>query len=162
MKILFKTTALLLLLLLFSSCSVSFDKTTPKQTMEIQNTLGFYIEGEVAVPEDALNDNISFDSIEIIYTVRKTGNFVASISVYVSDTQTADNSKDDDDQKIIDLDLSSSEDQKSGVISSDKLKDILNSGQTKFVIGAENLSTSATESVYIDIQLHVSGDYSIL
>jgi hypothetical protein len=142
-----------------SSCG--FDLTSNDNTIELPNTYGINVEAVFSTPEFILNHNVKFEVIEIKYTVRKNDAFAAQVKIYVSAEQTADAVQMPGDQDVINVMLGVNETEKSGVVSSSLLIDILNNKQPSFVIGAQNLSVSPISSVFIDLDVRYTGSYSL-
>lgn len=145
---------------IISNCAVPFDVTSSKITIELQNTYGLYGESEITIPEQVLRSNISFSEIELYYTVRKNGSFIADVALYASTDQISDNIKSGSDEKLIDVRLSLSESEKSGEVVSNKIKEALNNKLPKFVVGGENLSVNPLSSIFIDLEVRFVGTYS--
>ena|SRR5687767_7683024 len=143
----------------FTSCS--FDLSSNDNTIELPNTYGINVEAVFNTPDFILQHEVKFELIEIKYTVRKNDAFAAQVKIYVSAEQNADAVQMPGDQDVINVMLGVNETEKSGVVSSSLLIDILNSKQPSFVIGAQNLSVSPISSVFIDLDVRYTGTYSL-
>ena len=75
---------------LVESCGIPFDITTQKQTIELPNTGGMYVEKAMDIPEQARQSSVSFSEVTLYYTVRRSGSFGAQVTLYASTDQTAD------------------------------------------------------------------------
>ncbi len=148
------------LVFFISNCAVPFDVTSSKITIELKNTYGLYGESEIKIPEEVLKSNISFSEIVLYYTVRKNGAFIADVTLYASTDQNADNIKSGSDEKLLGVSLGLSENEKSGEVVSNKIKEALNSKLPKFVVGGENLSANPLSSIFIDLEVRFVGTYS--
>ncbi len=140
-----------------AGCAIPFDAQTEQRTVEVQNTLGFYVETEVSIPSEARKDGVSFSDVKLDYTVRRDGNFEADVAIYADSEEEADGEKGDA-EKLVDVHLDPDEESESGVATSARIKEALNQELRSFVVGAENLSTSL-DSVYVDVRLSVEGEY---
>jgi hypothetical protein len=145
--------------LAFNSCG--FDLSSNDNTIELPNTYGINVEAVFNTPEFILNHDVKFEVIEIKYTVRKNDAFAAQVKIYVSSQQTPDAIQAPGDQDVINVMLGVNETEKSGVVTSSLLIDILNNKQPSFVIGAQNLSVSPISSVFIDLDVRYTGSYSL-
>ena len=134
-------------------------------TIEVQmsNTLGTTAEDTVDVPSDARRSGVSFDSVAVHYSVSASQTLSSAIDVelYVSPDQTADNTKDSStDQTIASVHLDSSSQSVTGATDSPLLRDILESGQPKFVFGGSVSGTDLSTKVTIDLYATIEGSYS--
>lgn len=143
----------------FTSCG--FDLSSNDNTIELPNTYGINVEAVFNTPDFILQHEVKFELIEIKYKVRKNDAFAAQVKIYVSAEQNADAVQMPGDQDVINVMLGVNETEKSGVVSSSLLIDILNSKQPSFVIGAQNLSVSPISSVFIDLDVRYTGTYSL-
>jgi hypothetical protein len=142
-----------------SSCG--FDLSSNDNTIELPNTYGINVEAVFNTHDFILQHTVKFDLIEVKYKVRKNDAFAAQVKIYVSAEQTADAVEMPGDQDVINVMLGVNESEKSGVVNSTLLVDILNNKQPQFVIGAQNLSVSPMSSVFIDLDVHYKGSYSL-
>lgn len=157
MKVLKEIGLILLISASLSSCS--FDLTSNDNTIELPNTYGINVEAVFQTPQFILDHQITWDEIIISYTVRKNDAFAANVKLYVSEDQFADNLEQPGDEDVITVTLGASESQKSGVVTSNLLVQILNNKQPYFVIGGQNLSLSPLSSVFIDLDVRFKGTY---
>lgn len=141
-----------------AGCSIPFTVDTPKETIELPSTGTAYVETEVEIPAEARRDGVSFDRVTLSYTIRRDGLFPVDVALYASSDTTADHVKGDA-EKLFEERMASGEKDVSGTTTSDAIETALNSGQDRFVMGAENLSVPS-ETVYIDVQVTVAGSYS--
>lgn len=159
MKRLFSYLSIVVLATAMNGCG--FDLSSNDNTIELPNTYGINVEAVFTVPDFILNHQVTFDEISITYKVRKNDAFAAMVKIYVSDDQIADNLENGDDDDVINVTLGVNENEKSGVVSSQLLIDILNAKQPQFVIGAQNLSVSPISSVFIDLDVKYKGSYKL-
>jgi hypothetical protein len=138
-----------------------FDLSSNDNTIELPNTYGVNVEAVFLTPDFILQHDVKFELIEIKYKVRKNDAFVAQVKIYVSSQQSADAVEMPGDEDVINVTLGVNESEKSGVVSSALLVDILNNKQAQFVIGAQNLSVSPVSSVFIDLDVRYTGTYSL-
>jgi hypothetical protein len=143
----------------FSSCG--FDLSSNDNTIELPNTYGINVEAVFLTPDFILQHNVKFELLEIKYKVRKNDAFAAQVKIYVSSDQSADAVEMPGDEDVINVTLGVNESEKSGVVSSALLVEILNNKQAQFVIGAQNLSVSPVSSVFIDLDVRYTGSYSL-
>jgi len=131
---------LIFTVLALTSNSCGFDLSSNDNTIELPNTYGINVEVIFTVPNFILNNEVTFEEVSITYKVPKNDAFAEMVKIYVSDDQTADALENGDDEDVINVTMGVNE--KSGVIRSQLLIDIVNSKQPQFVIGAQNLSFS--------------------
>jgi hypothetical protein len=147
--------------LLLGACSVPFTRTTEPRTVTLPTTAGAYGEETVDIPEDALRDDVTFETVMLHYTVTKTGTaFTADVDLYATPETEADNTKDGDGEVLLRVTLSDSEASKSGNTESDVILEVLNNKQSSMVVGAEAfaLTLAVDEAVEIQYYLEVSGE----
>ena len=142
------------------NCGIPFDVTTTQQTLEVPNTGGTYFETVIPIPAEAKDPGITYDSVTVFYTVRKTDPFAANVDLYASSDQTADNAKDPSDELLIGATLTTSETETSGSTASAEILEALNNQQDNFVMGADNSSVGQISSVFVDITVNIKGTYS--
>lgn len=143
------------------SAGCGFDIFSGQRTIELPNTYGVNVEAVFETPAVILQHDVTFELIEIKYTVRKNDAFAANVKIYVSSDQYADAVQLPGDQEIFNVTLGINETEKAGVAGSSLLVDILNNKQPRFVIGAQNLSIAPMSSVFIDIDIRYKGTYSL-
>jgi len=163
---LFSPTGLLLVLgaLVLSSCGIPFDETIDGGTIEIPNTGSVYVEQAIAIPAEVSSQNITFDDVSVIYTVRKQEGVLdlgsTRIVLYASDDTSVDNAVGDA-EEIFDVSLTAEEQTQSGQKASVQIRNALNNKQSHFVMGAENLDASFGGTVYVDVEVRVRGTVSL-
>lgn len=143
----------------FTGCR--FDLSSNDNTIELPNTYGINVEAVFETPDFILNHDVTFEEITISYRVRKNDAFAATVKIYVSADQTADAIEMPGDEDVINVTMGINENEKTGVVSSPLLIEILNSKQPLFVIGAQNLSISPISSVFIDLDVRYKGTYKL-
>ena len=148
-------------MLFASGCGIPFDVETVSRTIEMPNTGGAYFDTVIDVPEEARKAGITFNTVNLIYTVRKAATFAAEVKLYASPDQTTHTLKPANAVQLLDEALTASDTSKSGISESPTIRDVLNNKQSSFVIGAENLSSSPLSTIYIDIVLQLKGRYGI-
>ncbi len=138
-----------------------FDLSSEDNTIELPNTYGVYVEAVFETPAFILEHEVTFEEISINYKVRKNNAFVATVKIYVSADQFADGIESPSDEDVINVTLGVNESEKSGSVSCQLIKDILNAKQPYFVIGAQNLSVNPMSSVFIDLDIRYKGTYKL-
>ncbi|PKL06350.1 MAG: hypothetical protein CVV53_04715 [Spirochaetae bacterium HGW-Spirochaetae-9] len=144
-----------------AGCGIPFDIETPTKTIELPNTGGTYFDKVVDLPEEARKPGITFETVSLIYTVRKQSGFVAHVKLYASPDQVTHLSKPSNAEELLDISLAGSDTSKSGTEESQTIRDVLNAKQESFVIGAENLTSSPLSTIYIDISLRLQGKFGL-
>ncbi|MFZ3109611.1 MAG: hypothetical protein WA234_02820 [Rectinemataceae bacterium] len=161
-----KTKAGLLIMLagtmLFAAgCGIPFDIETPTETIELPNTMGAYFDTVVDIPEEARRDGVKFNTVSLIYTLRKANTFAAHIKLYASPDQATHAARPANAVQLLDENLTTLETSKIGTAESQTILDVLNAKQESFVIGAENLTSSPLSPIYIDISLRLQGTFGV-
>lgn len=149
----------LLITLCLTGCG--FDLSSNGNTIELPNTYGINVEAVFQTPDFFMKHTVKFDEVMVNYTVRKNDAFAATVKIYVSAEQTADAIEMPGDEDVINVTLGVNENEKSGSVSCQLIKDIVNAKQPYFVLGAQNLSVSPISSVYVDLDIHFKGTWQL-
>lgn len=148
-------------MLFAAGCGIPFDIETATKTIELPNTANAYFDTVVDIPEEARKAGVSFETVDLIYTLRKADTFTAQVKLYASPDQATHTFKPANAELLLDQTLAVNETSKSGITESQTIRDALNAKQESFVIGAESLTSSPLSTIYIDIKLRLKGKFGL-
>lgn len=151
--------------LLLAGCSrVPFDVKTDKTVVTLSNTYGLTVEKSIDVPNDAIRDDVTYDSVNVNYTIEASEEFAsaADVTIYVSKDTSADNSRASGDETIADVSVPPGS-SVSGSANSDVLEAVLNDQQGSFVVGGsvEGASLPTGAEINVTVFAEVEGEYRV-